>query len=99
MIRRRGDGGQSTVLVMAVIAVVVAVCGALVELGSELVVRGRAQAVADLAALAATWGDDRAGTVARRNGAVLVSASSPDGARTEVVVDLDGHRAVAVAER
>lgn len=98
MSRARGDGGQSSLLAIAVVLVVAAVCGALVELGAELTVRGRAQAVADLVALAATWGEEPAEQVARRNGAELVSLVT-SGDRAEATVELDGRRAVAAATR
>lgn len=55
MTRRRGGGdeGSGTVLVIALLAVAVVLAAALGTLGRAQVVRGRAQAAADLAALAA----------------------------------------------
>lgn len=98
--RRRAcpERGQSSLLAVAVIVVVLAIGSALTGLAWELVVRGRAQAIADLTALAATWGDEHAGDVAGRNGASVVSLDH-DGARSEVVIDVAGRRATAAADR
>lgn len=50
---RRGDEGSGTVLVIALLAVAVVLAAALGTLGRAQVARGRAQAAADLSALAA----------------------------------------------
>lgn len=92
------ERGQASVLAIGVIVLIAAVGGALVGLAAELVARGRAQAVADLTALAATWGDDRATTVAGRNGATVLSIDHA-GSRSQVVVEVAGRRATAAAER
>ncbi|AGZ51025.1 Rv3654c family TadE-like protein [Mycobacterium kansasii] len=52
-LRSRDDGGSATVLAVAMVGVLLWVTGAGAYLGSVAVARHRAQAVADLAALAA----------------------------------------------
>lgn len=102
MSRSRGEAGQALPLVIVVSTVLtVLLVGALVGLGVEARLRGRAQAVADLVALAAVAhpDDGSAELVARRNGAELTWRTwDPDGAVT-VVIDLGGRRAVAAAAR
>ncbi|MBD8057517.1 histidine kinase [Cellulomonas sp. JH27-2] len=74
-----GDRGSGTVLLLGVVAVLVVVAGALGLLAVAQGARGRAQAAADLGALAgaSAWrfgtGDpcDVAGQAVRRNGARL----------------------------
>ncbi|MBX6750926.1 MAG: flp pilus-assembly TadE/G-like family protein [Micromonosporaceae bacterium] len=77
----RGDRGAASVWVLAVGLAVIVVAQALVVIGSATVARHRAQAAADLAALAAAMkvldGESaacaRAAEVSARNGASLVA--------------------------
>lgn len=91
------ERGQSTILLVGVVTVVVAIAGALVSLAAVGIERGRVQAVADLTALATARSDADGASVARRNGAHVVSIER-DGSVVTVVVDRDGTRAVATAE-
>jgi hypothetical protein len=89
--------GQSTVLAIAVMVVLVVVGAALIGLGSEGVERGRLQAVADLTALASAHGDAEGASVAARNGTSLVQVVHEDDGAVTVVVERDGRRATASA--
>jgi Flp pilus assembly protein TadG len=96
-IRRRGDQGQATVLVAAVLAVTVLATAGIARLGGAMVDASRAQAAADAAALAAVEGGaDAAVRLADRNGARLVSVSRV-GDDVVVVVEVDGASATARA--
>ncbi|MFN8049880.1 MAG: pilus assembly protein TadG-related protein [Acidimicrobiales bacterium] len=92
------ERGQSTLLMAGVMVVIAVIGGALGQLGMEIVGRARVQAVADLTALAASHGDAEGTSIARRNGAVVVQLDH-DGDVVTVVVQVDGRRAVASAER
>ena len=93
----RSERGQAAPLLAVTILVVGLVTVALVDLASELAGRGRAQAVADLTALAGTAGRAPADLVAARNGAAVVRWSEGPDSTVTVVVELDGRRAVAAA--
>ncbi|HEX7322398.1 MAG TPA: Rv3654c family TadE-like protein [Mycobacterium sp.] len=71
--RIRGDDrGTATVAAVAMVAALLAVTSAAVCLGSAVVARHRAQAAADLAALAAaTWLPSGAGTACQRAATVV----------------------------
>lgn len=94
-------GGQrgSVVLVLPALVLVAALLGlGTVRLGDAAVARARADAVADVAALAAVSGDvSSARAVARRGGGALVEHRR-SGQLHEVVVQVDGVRAAAAAE-
>lgn len=94
-------GGQrgSVVLVLPALVVVAALLGlGTVRLGDAAVERARADAVADVVALAAVSGDvTSAREVARRGGGALVEHRR-SGDLHEVVVQVDGVRAAAAAE-
>jgi Flp pilus assembly protein TadG len=94
---QRGDRGQATVLVAAVLAVTVLATAGLARLGGVMVDGSRAQAAADAAALAAVEGGvDAAARLADRNGARLVSVGRV-GDDVVVVVEVDGATATARA--
>jgi hypothetical protein len=92
------ERGQSSLLVVAILTVVAAIGAAIFGLGLEAVGRARAQAVADLTALAATHGDAEGGAIATANGAAHV-VSRHEGDAVTVVVDVAGRRAIATADR
>jgi secretion/DNA translocation related TadE-like protein len=90
----RGDRGSATVWVLALSGVLVALGAAGVLVGSAVVIRHRAEAAADLAALAAAgnavagWADPcaTASSVAVANGAVLEACSVLPGAVVQIRV-------------
>lgn len=89
--------GSASVTSLAVVAFAAVAGGVVLSAAVDEIDRARAQAVADLVALASAH-DDRSGAeVARRNGGVIVS-SSRRGPRVEVVVETSGRRVVAAAE-
>jgi len=77
--RRSGDGGSGVVLVLGLVAVVLGIAMLVSGWGAATVARHRAEAAADLAALAAATPDlpdcARAADVAARSGAALVSCT------------------------
>lgn len=94
---RRGDHGQATVLVAAVLAVTALASVGLARLGGGMVDASRARAAADAAALAAVDGGTPAATrLAQLNGARLVSVSRI-GDDVVVVVEVEGATATARA--
>lgn len=96
-VERSTERGQSTVLMLGVVAVLVAIASGLVRFGGEVVERGRLQAVADMAALAAVRSPELGREVATRNGAVVVSLDAATGEDVTIVVERAGRRAVAAA--
>ena len=94
-------GGQrgSVVLVLPALVVVAALLAlGTAQLGHAAAARARADAVADVVALAAVSGEvTSAREVARRGGGALVEHRR-SAARHEVVVQVDGVRAAAAAE-
>ena len=93
----RNDSGHGTIVMVAVITVMVAVCAAMIGLGSVAVERARAQSIADLVALAAVRSPDEARSVARANGAHL-AALTIHGSTSRVTVSVGGTEATAAAE-
>lgn len=98
------DRGSASVLVLALVAVTVALATLLGLLASAHAARGRAQAAADLAALAgaqrALTGGAACGLareVAARNGAVLDRCHELPGAVVEVAASVPGVWGVATA--
>ena len=91
------DSGHGTIFMVAVITVVVAVCAAMIGLGSVSVERARAQSIADLVALAAVRSPDEAESVAGANGAHL-AALAISGSTSHVTVSVGGTEATAAAE-
>ncbi len=94
--------GAASLLVLAVVAVAVGLVAAIGHSTPVLVDQARADAVADLAALAGVGGGDAAArTVAERSGAtaVRVDGSPPGAAPDAVVVSVvvGGRSAVATA--
>lgn len=89
--RRRDDAGAATVLVVALAGVLLLVGLALGEAASLIVDHRRAQAAADLAALAGASSGEcaEASRVADRNGARL-RACRHDGPDVLVEVEVDG---------
>ena len=95
----RGDSGGATVLVVAMAGVLMFVMGGLAAAGGLVTAQRRAQAAADLTALAGasaladvggpTDACDAAGRVAGRNAAVL-DACTPDGRAIRVTVSVAG---------
>jgi secretion/DNA translocation related TadE-like protein len=92
--RGRGDRGSATVWVLALSGVLVALAAAALLVGSAVVTRHRAEAAADLAALAAA-GDAASGSaapcaaassVAVANGAVLEACTVLPGAVVQIRV-------------
>lgn len=99
MSRRADESGQAAPLLVVVMLVVGLMISGLIALGSELRLRGRAQAVADVSALAAADDPARVDRVAASNEATVVSVATAPGGVVTVVVDLHGRRAVAAASR
>lgn len=105
--RQVHDRGQAVVLVVAVVVVTVVCAVGAARLGAGVLLRHRAQAAADAAALAgAAGGRDAAARAAEANGARLRSfvmlpthVGSSGGDVVEVVVMLDGQMAVTRAAR
>ena len=79
--RGRGDGGQATVMLLIVLAVMAgALATALADFGGAVVERTRAQTAADAAALASLDGGYQAAvSLAAANGGVIVSWSRGPG--------------------
>jgi secretion/DNA translocation related TadE-like protein len=89
--RREGDRGSGTVLALTLVVTAALSVTAVAGLGKAVVVRHRAQAAADLAALAAASGwpsadCSRAAATAFGNGAVLTGCSALDDGSSTVVV-------------
>ncbi|MFI5044126.1 MAG: hypothetical protein ACHQDC_04985 [Acidimicrobiales bacterium] len=94
---RAGQRGSALLVVPVCVAVVAALALGIGRIGDAAHRRARADAVADLVALAAVTGGDEAGTeVAQANRATMVTVSAAGSVRT-VVVDLDGVRSSASA--
>lgn len=82
----RADGGAATIIAVAMIAVLLALTAGGAAVGSAVVARHRAQAAADLSALAGaqhalygvTLACAEAGAVARRMGAVVAGCTVED---------------------
>lgn len=99
--RRRAepDRGQATLLVLAVASLVVVLMVAVGRFGATITTIEQAQVAADAAALAAVeGGPSAAARLASANGARLVSVRRV-GVGVVVVVEIDGRRASARAER
>lgn len=95
--RTCSERGSVSPIVLAVVAVAVVVTGGVERLGDAASGRARADAIADLAALAAvTGGHPAAAAVARADGADLVDVDRRGGT-TVVVVRHRGVEAVAAA--
>ena len=95
---RRTEQGQALPVVALVLVLVLVLALAIGAVGEATIQRARAQTAADAAALAgAADGADAARDLAGRNGATLVSFDP--GPPVEVVVEVDGRRAVARAEK
>ncbi len=93
-----GERGSAIPLAAGLIGVVLLLLLALGELGHITVTRAKAQAAADVAALAAVYeGPDGAADLARRNGGALVGYDDSDG-RVAVRVRVGAVEAVATAE-
>lgn len=98
MIRRDDERGSATVLLVVAVVLTVAGVSALVDVGSDVVATERAQAVADVTALAtAVAGESAGGAVAVGNGGALRGLSR-DGPTVIVHVERDGAQATAAAE-
>jgi hypothetical protein len=96
--RARGERGAATLLVLpAALALCAVLLGATARLGAAATVRARADAVADLVALAAVTGD-RVGAeeVATANGGRLLELRE-DGPDRTASVDVGGVRGSATA--
>jgi hypothetical protein len=99
MARRFEDRGQAVPAVALVVVVLVIAMLGVARIGGAAAARARARTAADASALAAVVDDDAAAwSVAERNGATLLRLTRSDGA-VEVVVEVDGTRAVARARR
>ncbi|HLU42457.1 MAG TPA: hypothetical protein VKZ55_08680 [Microthrixaceae bacterium] len=86
-------------VVVAAVLLACLLAAGVARAGGAAVRTARAGAVADLTALAAvSSGRATAERVAARSGATLVDHASLGGAAVEVVVELDGVRAVAAAD-
>lgn len=93
-----GERGSAVPLAAGLIGVALLVLFALGELGRVAVTRAKAQAGADMAALAGVYeGRDGAVDLARRNGGVLVGYDESDG-RVAVRVRVGMAEASATAE-
>ncbi len=93
-----GERGSAVPLAVGLIGLVLLLILALGELGQIAVTRAKAQAAADVAALAAVYeGRDGAADLARRNGGTLVGYDDSDG-RVAVRVRVGRVEAVATAE-
>jgi hypothetical protein len=91
------DSAQAVVLLLAVVVMAALSVIAVGRFGTRVIDRGRAQAAADAAALAATSGGRPAAErLAGSNGGSLISYEV-SGDSVIVVVDVDGERAVARA--
>jgi hypothetical protein len=97
MARRFDDRGQAVPAVALVVLVLVISVLVVARIGAAATARARARTAADAAALAAVRDSDAiARSVAEHNGATLVGVTR-SGDEVEVVVELDGMRAVARA--
>lgn len=103
--RRRDDRGAATVLALALVALLVTVAVAAVGVAGIVVTHRRAQAAADLAALAGAQSLGRgkdgcavAARVARANGGRLDSCQ-PAGMEVTVEVSVAGPRLLGAAPR
>lgn len=93
-----GQRGSAVPLAVGLIGLVLLLFLALGELGQIAVTRAKAQAAADVAALAGVAeGRDGAADLARRNGGALVGYDDSDG-RVVVLVRVGAVEAVATAE-
>lgn len=93
----RGDAGQAVLLLLPVVAFVAMLSLAAVRAGATVVDRGRAQAAADAAALAAVAGGTSAAVrVAAANGATVTRVATI-GSDVAVTVVLRGVAATARA--
>lgn len=99
MTQRADESGQAAPLLVVVMMVGALVISGLIALGTELRMRGRAQAIADVTALAAAADPTAAATVAASNHASVVSIEPHAGGVVTVIVDLHGRHAVAAAAR
>ncbi len=97
--RTSNEGGQATVLLLAVVVLAVLTMVAAGHFAARLAARDRAQAAADAAALAGTTGGrPAAAQLAAANGAVLVTFATI-GEAVQVTVVVDGESATARATR
>jgi len=96
--QRENERGQALPLVALVLVLIVVMALVLGAVGGAAVDRARAQTAADAAALAgAAEGRDAAARLAAQNDATLISYDA--GPPVEVVVEVDGRRARARAEK
>ncbi len=96
---RRTERGASLPLLALVLAALLFTTGVVIGVTVRVAERTRAQSAADAAALAGVIeGRQGAQRLAQANGAVLVSFQEGTGS-VRVVVDVDGRRAEARAER
>ena len=79
----RDDRGSATLVAVAMVAVLLSVTGAGAYVGSAVVARHRAQAAADLAALAAAAGLPSGATAACARAAAVAHAMRVDDTRCE----------------
>ena len=91
------ERGSISVLSVAILAVVGMAVVLLGQLGADAVRRARADAIADVVAMAAAAEPSAGAGIAAANGASLTSLTR-DGFQAEVVVSRDGVTAVARAE-
>jgi hypothetical protein len=92
------ERASAVLLVPAVVAVVAVLAIGLARLGAAAHERGRAQSVADVAALAAAAHGPAAGQrVARANGAGSIRIAAGDGATAHVTLQVGRAGATAVA--
>lgn len=95
---RRSDRGQALPVVAIAIVLAALLTLALGQLGAASVRQGRAQAVADVTALAAaSSGSDAGRSVATANGATVRSITT-DAEEVRVIVAIDGVEAGAAAK-
>lgn len=98
-VRRCGDRGQATVLLLAVVALMVVCAAATAHFAARLVEHEQAQVAADAAALAGlTGGRSGAAQLAGANDAVLVSFTMVDD-DVQVVVRVGDASATSRATR
>lgn len=93
----RTERGAAVLWAVATVALCAALMAGVTRVGVASVGHHRAQAVADVVALAAVQGPSAADAVAEANAATLVAVEQVGGATVVVTVELHGARAVAAA--
>ncbi len=95
---RRAQQGAASMLLLSLVAVAVGLIAAIGVVTPALVDQARADAVADVVALAAVGGGDPAArVVAERSGATTAEVTHRGDGRVEVSVVVGGREAVATA--